>query len=85
MRERVSTALELPEDLFTTMPRITILGNKRFSLENHRGIIQYDSDLLCVGFGAGQITLKGKGFNIVSIAPGVLVVEGTIRSIEFQG
>lgn len=66
------------------MPRITILGNKRFSLENHRGLIQFDSRTLCIGLGAGQITLRGEGFNILSIAPGELVVEGKIASIEFR-
>ncbi|MGB9867849.1 MAG: sporulation protein YqfC [Bacillota bacterium] len=78
-------ALELPPDLLMDLPRVTILGNKRFSVENYRGLIECSSTRISVGFARGQILLRGEGLNILSITQGELIVEGQISSIEFQG
>lgn len=76
--------MELPPDLVMNLPRVTILGNRRFCVENYRGLIECDSTHISVGFASGQILLRGEEFSILSITPDELVVEGRISTIEFQ-
>ena len=38
--------LEIPRDLVMDIPKLTLIGRNELYIENHRGIIEFQADLL---------------------------------------
>ena len=81
LREKVIRALEFPEDL--VYPRIVMSGNREISIENYKGIIEYENDLLRVNTSVFIIKIEGKNLEIKNINDDELVVNGTVKNIEY--
>ncbi|NPV70472.1 MAG: sporulation protein YqfC [Firmicutes bacterium] len=85
IRNRIAGALELPGDVVLDLPRITLIGNVEMSVENHRGLIEYSPECVVIGFGEGQITIRGEELKIGSIVPDEITLTGRICSIGLEG
>ncbi|OIQ61564.1 YabP family protein [Moorella thermoacetica] len=83
MEKTVSDFLDLPPEAALDLPRLTLIGNSRLLLENHRGIVTYHPDLVKLKLSAGELEIKGTGLLLREIKPDAIALEGTIRSIEF--
>lgn len=74
--------LELPKELVMGLPRITILGDIQVVVENHRGIIEYTTELVRIGTSIGELRLTGAGLALRTILPEEIAIDGKIRSVE---
>ena len=57
----VRQALELPADLAAGVPRLELTGDSQLSMENHRVILSYGTEEICVSAGACPGFLPGSG------------------------
>ncbi|GFN22515.1 MAG: sporulation protein YqfC [Thermoanaerobacteraceae bacterium] len=73
--------LDLPPDAVMNLPRLTLLGNSRLIVENHRGLLVYNRDLIRIKVTIGEIEVDGEDLMLRAIRPEALVVEGNIRKI----
>lgn len=78
----LSDALELPMDIALDIPKITIIGNMEINITNHRGIIEYNSDLIRINTKIGIVKLKGQEMVIKNILSEEITIVGTIESTE---
>jgi sporulation protein YqfC len=83
-RENAADFFELPKELLFNLPRITLIGNVQLYLENHKGIIEYSSDLLRLKVQDGEIIIKGKNLTIKNFFGKEVFVEGNISSLEYH-
>lgn len=83
-RENVADFFELPKDLLFNLPRLTLIGNIQFYLENYGGIIEYSEELLRLKIRGGEIIIRGKNLSIKNFFGKEIFVEGEIKSIEYQ-
>lgn len=82
--ERVMTDfLELPADAALDLPRLTVLGNNRLVLENHRGISEYRPELVRLKVSIGELKITGTGMLLREIKPDAIALEGNILSLEY--
>ena len=58
-------------------------GNREISIENYKGIIEYENDLLRVNTSVFIIKIEGKNLEIKNISDDELVVNGTVKNIEY--
>lgn len=79
-----SEFFELPKDIVLDLPRISIIGNLQFYVENHRGIIEYNDQVIRIGIRNGELVIKGSGLGIKNIYPHEILIEGTIENIDFS-
>ncbi|ADL07679.1 sporulation protein YqfC [Thermosediminibacter oceani] len=84
LRARISDALELPKDIVLDLPRITVIGKISVFIENHKGILEYGTDKVCVNTNIGLLVIKGRELILKSIVADEIVVEGKIESLEFE-
>ena len=63
-KERVGTALEMPLDMINGCSRITIIGNRLMYLENYKGIIEYEENVIRL---SNDINVFGTKLNIEEI------------------
>lgn len=83
-RELFAETFELPKDVVLDIPRISIVGNIQFYVENYRGLIEYSEKSIRLAIRKGEIVINGDGLRIKNINHQEILIEGKIESIYFQ-
>ncbi|CEP68230.1 Sporulation protein YqfC [Moorella glycerini] len=83
LEKAITDYLELPADAVLDLPRLTLVGNSRLVVENHRGISEYQPDLVRLKLSTGELEIKGTGMLLREIKPDAIALEGTIQSLTF--
>ena len=81
--EKVADLLDMPKDIVLDLPKIVILGNKEMSIENFKGIIEYDSEIIRLNIKGAMLTIKGKNLDIRAITDEDVSVCGEFSAVEF--
>lgn len=81
--ERIADALDVPLDVLCDIPRTEIIGNNRISIENFRGILDYNESCVKVNTTSGIIKIEGDGLFIESITDEGILIKGTVVRVEF--
>lgn len=84
IKKKLSDVLELPKDIILDLVRLTITGRLAVFIENHKGIIEYDPQLIRVNTTDGVIVIRGKGLYLKSAIADEITIEGELNSIEFE-
>lgn len=82
--ENLADFFELPKELLLNLPRMTLVGNIQFYLENYGGIIEYSAELLRLKIRGGEIIVRGRNLAIKHFIGDEIFIEGEISSLEFQ-
>lgn len=80
---KVADALDLPLDALCNIPKTEIIGNTEVSVENFRGIIDYNENSFKINTQSGIIKIDGSDLVISSITDEGVRVRGTIIRLEF--
>lgn len=83
IREKLSSALELPKDIVLDVAKLTMVGNSQVSIENHKGIIEYSDEIIRVNTGCGILSISGANLNIKTILQEEITVTGEISAITY--
>ena len=83
IKENISDALEIPKDILLDLPKITFIGNLQVNIENHKGIIEYETDNVRVKMKNGIIKVTGMDLAIKTIISEEIIISGKIASIDF--
>ncbi len=78
-------ALEWLEEASGAQPRVMLAGGRRAMIENHTGILEFDTERVRLMTRQGVMTLKGKGLMLSEVRPDALAVRGAISVIELPG
>jgi len=84
IKRKISNALDLPQDIVLNVPRIIVTGRIAVFIENHRGIIEYNSQHVKINTTVGTVSVRGEDLVIKTIIADEITVEGKIASIEFE-
>ncbi|HHX23945.1 MAG: sporulation protein YqfC [Tepidanaerobacteraceae bacterium] len=84
IRRRISDVLDLPPDIILNVPRVVITGKIAVFVENHKGIIEYNSQLVKINTPIGVVCVKGQDLLIKTIISDEITIEGQIKVIEFE-
>lgn len=80
---RIADALDLPLDVMCDIPRTELMGQSRLSIENFRGILDYNENCVKINTTAGIIKIDGDELFIESITDEGIFIKGTILRLEF--
>ena len=81
--ERVAEILDLPLDVISDIPRLEIMGNSQFTIENIRGILDYGENCIKINTTIGIIKIDGDELLIDNISDESIFIKGRIIRIEF--
>ncbi|WP_211229980.1 sporulation protein YqfC [Desulfovirgula thermocuniculi] len=82
--KRVADLLEIPGDVMLNLPRIVLVGNLQAFIENHRGILEYNPQVVRVSISEGELEISGENLVLRNILPEEICVEGNIRAVAFR-
>ena len=83
IKETISNALELPKDIVLDVAKVTLIGTDNVTVENHRGIIEYNEDQIRINTGSGVLTINGSKLNIKSILQEEITITGEVYCISY--
>lgn len=79
---QLANFLDLPQDAVLDLPRLTLIGNNRLILENHRGLIAYEKDFIKINVTLGEVEINGEELKLKIVRPDAITVEGIIKGIS---
>ena len=81
--QRIGALLDIPDDITMNVTRITMVGRHHLLIENHKGIIEYTSELLRIHADEGELCIGGSGLSLSVIEAEQVEVEGSITAVRY--
>lgn len=81
---RINEFLEMPEEITTNKPRITILGFDELVIENYKNILEYDEIFIKINTHIGAININGLNLKLIQMNKEDIMITGKIDSIDFE-
>ncbi len=82
--ERTAELFDLPGDVVAGLPKVEIIGSREIHMENHKGILAYGTEEICISGGKLIVKVKGEGLELRSMNAKALCITGTVLSVELE-
>lgn len=82
--QKLNKILEIPDEVFTKIPRVTNLGFKKMRIENYKNILEYQDVFIRINTNIGIININGFDLNMEEMTNDDIIIEGDIDSIDFE-
>lgn len=77
--------LDLPADIVAGLPRMELTGFEEFSLEPHKGLLEYADREIILDSSVGQILVRGENLSIKLMNRARITVTGHLAAVELLG
>ena len=81
---KINRLLELPEEVTTNKPKLTIVGFGEMLIENYKAILEYEDFFIKVNTHVGAININGFNLRLKEMTGDDIMVLGSIDSIDFE-
>ena len=83
-KEKILSKLDFPRDISLDLPKIIVIGNREIIIENHKGIIFFETNMVKINSRIGPIMIKGEKFEILFIAETSITISGNFQGISYE-
>ena len=83
-KNKIERMLEIPEEVYSNVPKVTITGFNELILENYKGIIEYEEFFASISTYIGVININGYNLNLEKMTNDDIKITGKIESIEID-
>lgn len=84
MKRRIDKILEMPEEVYSNIPKLTVTGFNEMILENYKGILEYEEFFASISTHIGIININGFNLNLEKMTNDDIKITGKIESIELE-
>ncbi len=81
---RLDKVLEMPKEITSNEPKITILGFNQMLIENYKGILEYQEFYIRLNTYIGIININGFNLNLSEMTTDDILITGKIESVDFE-
>lgn len=82
--QQAAAVLDLPADDVAGVPRVSLVGAGEVRVENHRGILAYDTETIHVSGGGYMILVAGENLELRAMTGAELLITGKISAITLE-
>lgn len=82
--KKIDRLLELPQEVYSNIPKITITGFDEMIVENFKGILEYEEFYVRINTYMGIVNVNGYNLNLENMTNDDIKVIGKIESIEVE-
>ncbi len=82
--KRITDILEMPKEIVSNIPKITILGFNEMLIENYKGILEYEEFYIKINTYIGVINVNGFNLKLNQMTEEDILIKGKIDSIDFE-
>lgn len=83
-QNKLDKILELPKEIYTNIPKITLIGFDEMVVENYKGIIEYEEFFVQIKTFIGILNINGYGLTLENMTNDDIKVKGKIESIDIE-
>ena len=83
-KRRLDKILEMPEEVYSNTPKLTITGFNEMVLENYKGILEYEEFFASISTYIGIVNIKGYNINLEKMTNDDIKITGKIESVELE-
>ena len=83
-KKKIDKLLEIPQEVYTNTPKITITGFNEIILENYKGILEYEEFFASISTYAGVVNINGFNLNLEKMTNDDIKITGKIDSVELE-
>ena len=81
---KIGKILEIPEEVYTNIPKITVTGFDELILENYKGIIEYEENYTSISTYIDIVNIKVYNLNLEKMTNDDIKITGKIENIELE-
>ena len=81
---KIEKILELPQEVCTNIPKITITGFNEMIIENYKGILEYEEFFVRINTHIGIISVNGFNLNLENMTNDDIKITGQIENIDME-
>ena len=83
-KKRLDKILEIPEEVYSNTPKITITGFNEIILEKYKGILEYEEFFASISTYIGVVNINGYNINLEKMTNDDIKITGKIESVELE-
>lgn len=81
---RFNQLLELPEEVVSNKPKLTVVGFEELLIENYKSILEYEDFYIKINTHIGAININGFNLRLKEMTKDDIMVLGKIDSLDFE-
>ena len=81
---KIDKILELPKEVCSNIPKLTITGFDEIIIENFKGILEYEDFFVRISTYIGIINVNGYGLRLENMTEDDIKVTGKIESVDVE-
>ena len=81
---KVNEFLDLPMEVGTNIPKVTMMGFDEIIIENYKGILEYEEFFIRVSTYIGNININGFELSLNQITDEALSITGKIENVDIE-
>ena len=81
---RIDKLLELPQEVCSNIPKISIIGFDEIIIENFKGILEYEDFFVRINTHIGIININGYNLSLENMTDDDIKVKGKIESLDIE-
>ena len=81
---KIDDILEMPTEVYTNDPKITIVGFNEVVIENYKGILEYEDFFIRINTFIGILNINGFNMSLEKMTDDDIKIKGEIESIDIE-
>lgn len=82
--EKIVDAIDMPKEVLLGYPKITIMADKEVTIENYKGILEYENNIIRLNTTMGIVAIEGEDLDISSITDTDIALSGRVVKTELD-
>ncbi|MCI8273707.1 MAG: sporulation protein YqfC [Clostridia bacterium] len=81
---KIDKILEMPQEIYSDRPKLTITGFNEIIIENYKGILEYEEFFTSISTYIGIVNINGSDINLEKMTNDDIKITGKIEGIELD-
>ena len=83
-KRKIDSLLELPREVVSNEPKITMVGFEEILIENYKNILEYEDHFIKLNTHIGAININGFHLKLIQMTEEDIRIIGKIDSMDFE-
>ena len=83
-KNKIQNILEMPKEVYTNMPKLTVVGFEEMIIENYKSILEYEEFFVRINTHIGILNINGFNLNLEKMTNDDIKITGTIESVDLE-
>ena len=81
---KINEILEIPKEIVSKQPKITVTGFNEVLIENFKAILEYENFFVRISTHIGNININGFNLILSQMTEDDILVSGIIENLDFE-